>query len=341
MGRSPSAAILDIGIFGTSVLVVRWPWIATLATTTLLAIVVFVAHGTPTLGEYAVAIPIFSSAIRGRTSIALVGTGISFLLLTTSSFLRYDDERALLASLVWAMFLLACFLPGWIIARMHARQLHDQETMRAAERAGIARDLHDSVASSLARILLRTQVADATRTSSPDLAFIQKEAADSLGQLRNVVRLLREIPRSAPAPSDDPPTATGVVLLHDCAERLRANGISVTLTVCDSPHTWAPTVHAAILAVAHEAVNNIIRHGSGAGPCLLTLNEGETVASITFINRAKHTRSPRGNESFGLIGIRERIDTLGGFLETRNQDGSWILKITFPLQAFRSSANQI
>lgn len=67
-------------------------------------------------------------------------------------------------------------------------------------------------------------------------------------------------------------------------------------------------------------------HGDSAYPCHLSLTQSSAIATLTLSNAlapapaAKHT-------TYGLTGMHERLETVGGLLEAGIQDGAWVLRV--------------
>lgn len=83
-----------------------------------------------------------------------------------------------------------------------------------------------------------------------------------------------------------------------------------------------------VSAVLREVASNVVRHGDPAVPCSLDLLQGERVALITITNR---TRASRRGDGWGVPGMHERMDALGGVLHTSERDGTWTTSIAVPL----------
>lgn len=328
MGNSPVATILDACIFFACTLMARWPRGVAVVVAVLLAAIIMRPAGTMSLGEYAVAIPVFSAAVRGRTTLALASASGYFVLLVIDSLFRYQGVHIVASIVVWATFLAIAFIPGWFLAQAHARQVRTQQQRQADERAEVARELHDGVASSLSRILLRTRVAQSEQTvAMDDVDFITTEASASLWQLRQLVQLLRSPATGTDSGAAGTGSGAGATIIEESAERLRQNGFVVATSIHRANEGWTDAVGAVLRAVAHEAANNVIQHGDPAHPCTLSLNQSGAVASLVLSNAVTPTPTPATRHAtYGLTGMRERLEAVGGLLEAGPENGTWVLR---------------
>ena len=82
-----------------------------------------------------------------------------------------------------------------------------------------------------------------------------------------------------------------------------------------------PSLEAGIYRIAQEAITNAVKHAQ-ATRLILTVNEGaETVALSVEDNGCGFEAADRSNGGFGLIGMRERVELLGGKLEVMSRAG--------------------
>jgi signal transduction histidine kinase len=187
-----------------------------------------------------------------------------------------------------------------------------------AERARIARELHDSVAQTLYAITLSASRAHALRgrTEAYELQRIANEVvrlADSgqaelralLGDLRSDALAQRGL--------------TGA--LTDLAAAMqRRQGTGVRLALSNEPDVPS-AIKAALLGIAREAMHNVAKHaGARHVDLVLEADPADIVLLIADDGRGFDPAvSPPGH--FGLRSMRERAEAVGGVLELTSAEG--------------------
>lgn len=188
------------------------------------------------------------------------------------------------------------------------------ERAELRERERLARELHDTVAHHVSAIAIRAQAGLVGGTTRPDAALdalrvIENEASSALTEMRTLVRVLRdgEAPDRAPAPGIDE------------LERLAARpgeGPTVTVRVSGDAERLAPSVSAAVYRLAREAVTNARRHARH--PTRIVVNVVVGAASVRLhVDDDGTLPGPlaRAGGGYGLVGMRERAEALGGTFE--------------------------
>ncbi|GAA4432561.1 histidine kinase [Georgenia halophila] len=248
------------------------------------------------------------------SAVLLVGTAITLV-----------THRSGIADVVagLAVFALAAATGEALRARAAART-RELERARTGEREQIARDLHDTVAHHVSAIAVRAQ---AGRLSSDDpaaqaaLAVIESEARDALGEMRAVVRALRD--------DDGPATRRPGTVLDDLRGLVGPGPPPVTVTVDPVLGPPAPATTAALYRIAQEAVTNARRHARDATGIAVTLTAEDAVVHLRVRDdgAGAQTREP----GFGLLGMAERADLLGGVCTAGpDPDGGWLVAATLP-----------
>ena len=178
----------------------------------------------------------------------------------------------------------------------------------------IARDLHDLLGHTLSLIILKSELAskladrDIDRARS-EIRDVERISRDALAQVRNAVGGYRSRGLQAEAES----------------ARETLSAANVTLDADLQSVTLQPS-HEAVLALAiREGVTNIVRHAR-ASRCTIRLRTTNGAIALTISDDGNGSASPFGN---GLIGMRERVASLGGSL-TRDGDRGTTLTITIP-----------
>lgn len=194
--------------------------------------------------------------------------------------------------------------------RAYAAQAEDLATTR--ERNRVAREIHDGVGHYLTVVKTQLDVAAAILPGQPDRA---REAIVKAGRLTG--EALEDVRRSVGALRTDaarPPLPEALqTLVHDA-------GLPVTVRLQGDPRPLSPGLEHALFRSAQEALTNIRKH-AGATAAELSLDfaaTGRVKLAITDNGRGANGETPPG---FGLVGIRERIEVLGGRVESGNRPG--------------------
>ena len=241
------------------------------------------------------------------------------------------------------LFLAACtLLPGSILR--HTEASLREEVSTATEklksiRSEIAREMHDLVAYSMSQTALRAQRAAADPSypvaAQQEFAAIESTATDALHELRLVLRALRS---NEDEHTDHELTAAGlgtVVLdleesVRAVADDLSASGYSVTYQCRGDGHYTR--LQAAILSrVLREMSSNVLRHADHDQPVTITLSQDAHKARLVVTNGvlSSHHRFP--SSGMGILGMKERLSTVGGSLDTLMDNGTWLTSASIPL----------
>ncbi|GAB3904485.1 histidine kinase [Kibdelosporangium lantanae] len=220
----------------------------------------------------------------------------------------------------YPLLLVAVLLAGYNRRswRIRAEQAH--EVAALAERARIAREIHDVLAHSLGALGIQLQAARAVLTDSQDvakaldlLAKAQSMATAGLSETRRAIHALR---------SDVPPLAES---LRDLASRHPA---PVGLAL--DPVDVEPDSAVALVRVAQEALVNAAKH-AGNQPVSVTLREVPDGVQLVVRNPLGTAGSlSTVDGGYGLAGMRERLSLREGTLTAGPVDGHWVVTARVP-----------
>jgi signal transduction histidine kinase len=240
-----------------------------------------------------------------RAALALTGVTIWGAALAAGVWLRYLDHRATMTV----------------------------EAVRYEERLELARELHDVVAHHVTGILVQAQAARFTAAQHPEaagdaLANIETAGSETLTALRRLVGLLRNPGDTA---SHAPPEA-----IDQLIRRFAAQTIPVELRAPSDLDTtaWPPEIASTAYRVVQEALTNIARHAPDATSVAVSITpaSGQVTIEVTNDAPATQARSVRTGGGYGLVGMRERVEALGGALRCgpRGHTG-WIISASLPM----------
>ncbi|GAA4565142.1 sensor histidine kinase [Planotetraspora kaengkrachanensis] len=203
-----------------------------------------------------------------------------------------------------------------------ARAAEDREAV-LAERTRIARDIHDILAHSLsaqllhlegARLLLR---ADRAGEALQRVELARDMAKQGLEETRRAITALR---------GDVPPLAEAVSALT--GEFQAATGVGCELTMAGETRRLDPEAELAIIRTAQEALTNVRRHAPGVAPDV-RLTFGPASCSLDVTNELAASPGTPGS-GYGMAGMRERAELIGGRLEAGERDGVFRVHLEVP-----------
>ncbi|MER5965253.1 histidine kinase [Streptomyces sp. NPDC002057] len=213
------------------------------------------------------------------------------------------------------------------------RKLREQAA-RMAERSAIAAEMHDVLAHRLSLIALHTGVLATRKDTLPDavverLSLLRTASTDALTDLRDVLGALRT--DSSPD-TDQPAPAPALRDVEEMIGHARAAGQAIDTTVEGSPEQ-APAAHQlAVYRLVQEALTNARKHAPDA-PVRVRIDYGPptTLLEVTNPPGTKIHGAQAVPSGFGLIGLRERVEALGGHLNAGpGGAGTWRLAARIP-----------
>jgi signal transduction histidine kinase len=240
-----------------------------------------------------------------------------------------------------------------------ARRAHMAETQAAAlaERARIAREIHDVLAHALAAVSVNLQAAggllDALPDKGPEVARIAEcvERAvaltkEGMAETRRAILALRD-DAMAPGPPGPGQADTGQADTGQLAARLRAladehraaGDATVEFTVTGTPRALGAEAALTTFRTAQEALTNARKHAPGQ-PVSLVLGYATDGMTLLVSNplpvpdgAVPHGTGPlaRAGAGYGLTGLRERAALAGGTLSAGPSGGRWEVRLRLPV----------
>ncbi|MFI1580891.1 sensor histidine kinase [Embleya sp. NPDC020630] len=221
--------------------------------------------------------------------------------------------------------------------RVEREQAERDRQARLEERRRLAGEMHDMITHRVSLMVLQAGALrtiaerDNVRCAAEELRLTGCQA---LAELRELVAILRD-------PDDPTPTGTPArdaepagLDVSDLVADSRAAGIEVDLTVTGSaPADHAPAAVRGARRVVQEALTNVHKHAPGAHVTVAVRHEPEGIA-VTVANTAG-TRPPDvdlGTGGTGLLGLRERVELLGGrFRAGPGDSGGFTVEALIPI----------
>lgn len=337
--RDMVGLVLELNIAVFAAAVGRWPRAAAVIIGVLLTTLLLVPTYHPRYSILAAYIPLVSLGVRGHP---WVRTLVTIWYLVVAGVMEADPPLtwASFVSGVLGWFLLAVF--SWVagssinLLRMDREEVEQaQADALRAERRSIARDLHDTVAYSTTTMIMRAEQAKlrgvANGELAADLDFIIAAGRNSLRDLRGLLEALRrndpDIPEAPRSPWRIAPLAEVVA---ERARHLTSLGFRVT-TLLEADVTRLPdSIKETLAKVVVEATSNMVKHARPGSPCRIMVETTDEDATAVFVNTPAEAQTTQENH-LGLIGLRERVEALGGELTVTSTSPTWVLQVRIPL----------
>jgi signal transduction histidine kinase len=192
-----------------------------------------------------------------------------------------------------------------------ARLEAEAKVSAAAERARIARELHDVVAHHVSVMVVQADGAGYVLRSDPDraataLAAVSATGRQALTELRRLLGVLRSTDQHA-----DLAPVPGLGELRELLDQARAAGLEVSYTLTGTPRELPEGAELAAYRVVQESLTNTRKHAGLAAAATVTLQyeRDGLIVQVTDDGMATPGTGPAGH---GLAGMRERIGMYGG-----------------------------
>jgi two-component system sensor histidine kinase DegS len=198
------------------------------------------------------------------------------------------------------------------------QQLERSLALCERERALIAYELHDGLVQHLAAALMHVDGAVAQIKSDPSEALAMlRMAAD---RLRDSLQEMRRLMRGIRPPRLESEGLSAAIT--ELVEELVSRGMEISLTLDISTPRLLPTLETAAYRIAQESLNNVLRH-SGAKHAEVAVREVQGFLEV-IVNDQGCGFIPADVpfSRYGLRGIRERAELLGGTADITSQVGS-------------------
>ncbi|HWW53593.1 MAG TPA: sensor histidine kinase [Acidimicrobiales bacterium] len=309
-------------------------------------VTLFIAGYPPAEAGLPILVAFFSAVAHRKRPTALGPTLFTVTVIVASVIASRGPRRVV--SLIGD---LVPFTVAWIIAetvrnrraytaalRERADRLERERASEAreavvAERARIARELHDVVAHSMSVMVVQAGAArrvldrDAGQAKEA-LQSIEETGRQALDEMRRLLGVLRQDDEPAAARFPQPTVQELDLLL----EHVREAGLEVSLTIEGDARPLPSGVDLSVFRIVQEALTNTLKHaGAAEAEVVLRWGEFEVQAEVSDNGRgpAAEEDVPAGH---GLVGMRERVALYGGDLQVGHRPGGGFrVRATFPL----------
>ncbi|WP_193611068.1 DUF7134 domain-containing protein [Nocardioides lijunqiniae] len=276
-----------------------------------------------------------SSALAAAASLAVgfCASGVAAL----DWFQALDDPVSWMAVVSYALFMVAIVATAWALGTLGrvrrayvdglvergeriAREADQRAELAAsAERARIAREMHDVVAHGLSVIVVQADGARYAAAADPGVATATLETIaatgrDSLTEMRRLLGLLRAGEETGWRPQP------GLADLPALVEDARAGGAEVDAALPEDEVVVPDGVALTAYRVVQESLSNVRKHAGPSPHVRLRVSAGsELVVEVEDDGRGAATADDR--RGHGLVGMRERVTVHGGSFEAGPRPG--------------------
>jgi len=208
----------------------------------------------------------------------------------------------------------------------------------AAERARIAREMHDVVAHSLSVMIALADGAQASLAKTPDrsataLNELSRTGRSALTDMRRILGVLQAEPTQAEAALSPQP---GAPALEDLIDRFRAAGLEVAYSHTGPPLPEDTGLQLTAYRVVQEGLTNVLRHAPGASGIEVAVThrvgpgtgDPGTVTITVRNDRPSRPADARAGRGQGLVGMRQRAAVYDGTVEAGPDGGGWTMTAT-------------
>ncbi|MGN6167898.1 MAG: sensor histidine kinase [Solirubrobacteraceae bacterium] len=209
----------------------------------------------------------------------------------------------------------------------------EEEEARAtvAERARVARELHDVLAHNLSVMVIQASAAGRIVERDPAAAveaaqLISRTGRETLNELRYVFGPVRKQDGEALG------AAPGLANIEHLASRAHRAGLPVEVYVKGKPLELSPGVDLTAYRVVQEALTNALKHARGSRATVTVHYEPREVVVEVLDNGAGTAGNGTAVDSggHGLVGMRERVALYGGKLEASKRDSGFAVRARLP-----------
>ncbi|MFI8275335.1 sensor histidine kinase [Streptomyces sp. NPDC085929] len=308
-----------------------------------------VTHTDTNMADFAMLIILYtvaaSAEISRRMSRAALAIGFTAAPLYALRF--HVDKGETSDNVFFTLFAIVPFVLAWVLGdslrtrRAYYAQLVERnqrlekereaqaKVAVAAERARIARELHDVVAHNVSVMVVQADGAAYVMDVAPDQAKEALQTISGTGRqaLAEMRRLLGVLRTGEPQESEDYVPQPDVEQIEVLVEQVRAAGLTVDFEVEGAPRRLPSGVELTAYRIVQEALTNTRKHGgpdAKASVRLVYFDDGLGLLVEDDGRGAAHELYEDGGADgagHGLIGMRERIGMVGGTLDAGPRPG--------------------
>ena len=251
------------------------------------------------------------------------------------------------ADFMFAGLILGCaFVPGVVARRLRVQAEAARVALVAAatehtaaaeavtaERARIARELHDVVAHAVSIMVVQAAAADEVLEKDPvrahaALAAVQHAGRSAITEMARMLDLLR-----GTGTGDDLAPLPRLDVLVDLAAEARLAGAEVLLERCPVP-ALSPAIELCAVRVVQEALTNAAKHAHHPRIRVAVSSANDTLDVLVEDDGGSGPTRGSAGTGHGLLGLRERVEVFHGTFDAGpRESGGFRVHATLPVQA--------
>lgn len=297
--------------------------------------------------DFALLVIVYTVAAEGARWASRFALGAGLCAAPVSQLRWPSDQTNVAGNIALTVFMAVPFALAWVLgdsirtrrayfaqleeraARLEREREAQSKVAVAAERARIARELHDVVAHNVSVMVVQADGAAYVLDAAPDqakkaLETISSTGRQALAEMRRLLGVLRtgeheEAGEYVPQPD--------VQQIEDLVEQCRTSGLPVDFKVEGTPRPLPSGVELTAYRIVQEALTNTRKHGGpnvGASVRLVYFDDGLGLLVEDDGKGAPHELYEEGGfdgRGHGLIGMRERVGMVGGTLDAGPRPG--------------------
>ena len=335
------AIYLGNGLYGARLMrlasrTLLWTWLNFLFQLALGAAIIYLGEG----GAWLIVLPLVGTAIEYMPRLQAVFACVLILAAQAVPFILlagFANTAAWSMAFISAIVFVAVFTQVAVNEqkarlelaaanqklREYAAQVEELAVVQ--ERNRMAREIHDGLGHYLTAINIQLKAAQAVAAQNPAQAGEAIENAQTLTQ-----EALADVRRSISALRADPTTNRPLAeTLSRLLAETNAAGIQAGLQVAGTPRPLPAQVEFTLYRAAQEGLTNVRKH-SQASQVSLELAYQEHAVRLSLQDNGKGSEKPDGG--FGLVGLQERVQLVGGALRVETAPGQGFrIEVTIPV----------
>ncbi|MFE2443507.1 sensor histidine kinase [Stenotrophomonas sp. NPDC087984] len=301
----------------------------------------------PNLADFAMLVIVYTVAVASSRRASRFALGVAISAAPLAALRWPHSEQGWWEDVVSAVFVSIPFVLAWVLgdsirtrrayyaqleeraARLEKEREAQSKVAVAAERARIARELHDVVAHNVSVMVVQADGAAYVMDASPEQARQALETISGTGRqaLAEMRRLLGVLRTGEPGEENDYVPQPDVEQIDELVEQVRGAGLPVDFKVVGSPRQLPSGVELTAYRIVQEALTNTRKHGGpdvGASVRLTYFDDGLGLLVEDDGRGAQRELYQDGGadgSGHGLIGMRERVGMVGGTLDAGPRPG--------------------
>ena len=271
---------------------------------------------------------------RGHDKATIIGGLILWYLGSIDPVTGNYFPPDILASVIWGGIIAISILVGYAfyrITRDRTDMLMQWDEDVRNRKESLIRTLHDSVATSLTSVIMRSEALSVRHTTEPEihaeLTAIADQARTSMQEIRSLLDVLHQDTGSRKSESELPVSQQLVTL----AKFIKDHGFTVALTDTRLHMPLNADSLVALQEILGEIATNIIKYAKPRSVVSITVNDNEDMVIIRIENSLHNFETKLHLSSgMGLPAISQLAATLGGAVNTISNSTNWTTELRIP-----------